>query len=325
MIIFSHIASLQLFTKTRSDLYLNAKRPASATQIWTCQAEVVLSLIALVRVVILETTDFLNELGVKLTAMVSWHLNPLLCIDSFCIDRSVQKILSRRKPSTSKIRYLAHLQDCREAACAGLEQVLQTCENVRLWIDSHQDRQTWWDGGQAFDDRLDTLKEDLNFLRRAIQAKESEWDELRQHLHEHVNLVQNRRIFLTTIVAGLYIPLSFTTSLFGMNMVPMSVKSQNNVAEAIAEDIATLPVEYKNSTMAIISALNSAGNLNYQWRTFAITAASLMMTLPIGILFDSLVRRSVRWGPFIVLLTVALLPLLITIVYALTTAATAPK
>lgn len=195
-----------------------------------------------------------------------------------------------------------HVEDCRAAAHAGLSHASQICHHVKTWSNSQQRSVKWWDGGQAFNDRFDTIQKDLEFLRDSIQEKETECNDLRKLLHEHVNLVQNRRIFLTTIIAGLYIPLSFTTSLFGMNMVPFSDASQRNVEDAIDMQVESLPAVWKNATMAVVSAISTSGNLSYNWITFTVTAACLVMTLPLAVLIDSIVRHSVRWAPILAIM-----------------------
>lgn len=77
-IVFSHKSSLQVFTKARLDLHLNSGRVASSTQAWTCQSELVLSFIAALQVVVIESTDFLNGLNATLGQMagqtpIQWH------------------------------------------------------------------------------------------------------------------------------------------------------------------------------------------------------------------------------------------------------------
>lgn len=71
MIVFSHTSSLQIFMKARADLLLNTKEVSSSAQAWTCQSEVLFSLIAALQVVVIESTNFVNDLTATLDQMVS--------------------------------------------------------------------------------------------------------------------------------------------------------------------------------------------------------------------------------------------------------------
>lgn len=206
----------------------------------------------------------------------------------------------RSKPSTSKIHFLMHLENCRATAYSAITDCLQVCDDIRLWTNLQPNSVTWWDGGKAFDERFDVIQKDIQFLQKLLQEKETECDEIRKLLHEQVNLVQTRRLFLTTVIAGLYIPLSFTTSVFGMNMVPISDASRLSTEKSIDTQVEGLSADWKNSTSAIISAIGTSGNMNYKWSTFIATAVCLMTTLPAAIVIDSIVRRSIRAWPVLV-------------------------
>jgi CorA-like Mg2+ transporter protein len=145
--------------------------------------------------------------------------------------------------------------------------------------------QPLWDAGESFQDRFETLQGDLRYFRDQFTRIAAEIKELQQTIHEHLHLTQNRRNFILTVLAAVYLPLSFATSFFGMNISTAAPPSPQGFFNWTASWIENLPVDTQNSTKALVSTIGSSGTLNHSWKTFAITAAFLLVTLPISSLF----------------------------------------
>ena len=200
----------------------------------------------------------------------------------------------RQNPNAAKVRYLVHLEDCRSSAYKGVTHGLEVLDSVTKWADTLNSSQLLWDAGELFADRFAILRTDLDFFRDNFSDIEKQVQELQQTLHDHLELAHNRRNFILSIGAAIYLPLSFATSFFGMNINTTTPASPAGFSNWTASWIANSPVDYQNSTKALVSAIGSSGTLSYPWITFMITASCLLATLPLSLAIGGILRGAYR-------------------------------
>jgi hypothetical protein len=83
-------------------------------------------------------------------------------------------------------------------------------------------------------------------------------------------ITQGQRNFFLTILAAVYLPLFFVTSLFGMNMNTTTPEGRVDFSEFTNSTLAHLPGNLANSTEALISTISASGFLTWGWKTFGI-------------------------------------------------------
>jgi len=187
-----------------------------------------------------------------------------------------------------------HLEDCRLSAYESVAHGLQVLDCVTEWIDTQQTPQPLWDAGDSFLNRLATLQGDLRHLRNQFTSIAAEIVELQGTVRTHLHLTQDRQNFILFVLASVYLPLSLTTSFFGMNMRTTIPASRQGFSNWTASWIENLPVETRNSTKALVSTIGSSRNLTHSWKTFTITTACLFFTLPLSLTIGAISRKAYR-------------------------------
>lgn len=171
---------------------------------------------------------------------------------------------------------------------------LEVLNSVAKWADTLNSQQPLWDAGKPFEDRLAVLRRDLEFFRKNFRDIEKQVKKLQQTLHDHLELNHNRRNFILAIGAAIYLPLSFATSFFGMNMNSMTPGGPEGFSNWTTFWIMNSPIDSQNSTKALVSSINSSGTLSYPWKTFIITASCLLATLPLSLGIGGVLRVAYR-------------------------------
>lgn len=154
--------------------------------------------------------------------------------------------------------------------------------------------QTLWCAGESFQSRLASLQSDLDFFRDQFPKVGKEIKELQQTLHEHLIMTHNRRNFILTIIAAVYLPLSFAATLFGMNINNTTSTGPQGFSNWTASWIDSSPAEIQNSTKALVSTVGSSGPLTYSWKTFITTAACLLVSIPFSLTIGGILRLAYR-------------------------------
>lgn len=304
IILFQHSASLGSFIRFRNDTSIYRPTPATNVQIWTPNSEAFFSICATFQVMILEMTEFLQGCSLELEKMVclpfyfwcwqsEWPMNLYWHTD--------KNLLVRQKPTTNKLRYLVHLEDCRQSAHKGVVHGLRVLDCLSKWIDTQQISQPLWCAGESFQSRLATLRSDLEFFRDQFPKVGNEIKELQQTLHEHLNMTHNRRNFILTIIAAIYLPLSFAATMFGMNINSTTSASPQGFSNWTASWIESSPADIQNSTKALVSTVGSSGPRSYSWRSFIITAACLLVSIPLSLSIEGLLRLAYRGTTYYVI------------------------
>lgn len=209
-----------------------------------------------------------------------------------CIRTDTDKnLIVRQNPTTNKIRYLVHLEDCCESAHEGVVHGLRVLDCLAKWIDTQQMTQTLWCAGESFQSRLASLQSDLDFFRDQFTKVGKEIKEVQQTLYEHLNMTHNRRNFILTIIAAVNLPLSFAATLFGMNINNTTSTGPQGFSNWTASWIDSSLAEIQNST---VSTVGSSGPLTYDWKIFFITAACLLVSIPFSLTIGGILRLAYR-------------------------------
>jgi hypothetical protein len=98
-----------------------------------------------------------------------------------------------------------------------------------------------------------------------------------------------------TILAAVFLPLSFVTSLFGMNMNTMTPEGNRGFSDWTNTTIQGLDVSVKNQTSALLSTLETSGTRLWTWTEFGIVSACLVTTLPLSLTLGAILRLSVHY------------------------------
>ncbi|KAH6971103.1 hypothetical protein BKA56DRAFT_735852 [Ilyonectria sp. MPI-CAGE-AT-0026] len=246
-----------------------------ATQSWSRKSEIIFTLQCIFEIMIEDTSKFVGE-----------------------CDQEIQNMTaaSRREPTISKMRFMMHQEDCLKSARNGLKHamsVLATLRKLRLWMGTHDAR---WDGGISFQDRAEKIRKDMKFLDTQLTQLESDMDESKERLRQYFQLSQDMTMFRLTILAAIFLPLSFGTSFFGMNMNSITAEGPLGFSAWMNETLGALPTDSRNATQAILSTIGTSGTLSYGWKTFGITAGCLLLSLPLSLMIGTLLRAIILWS-----------------------------
>lgn len=192
------------------------------------------------------------------------------------------------------MRYLVHLEDCRFGAEESLTHALSVLKTLENWIREQETEQKLWDGGQSFEQRLEILRTDLEYLQDELVHTSKAIEEMQQKIREQLSLSRGRQDLILALLAAIYLPLSFTTSFFGMNMNTNTSPGPQAFSSWTNSSLDGLPADTRNSTEAIISAVNTSGSLNWTWEQFGIMLGCLILTLPLAFAAEGIFRWSVR-------------------------------
>ncbi|KAI0508338.1 hypothetical protein F5B22DRAFT_650194 [Xylaria bambusicola] len=274
IIAFGTCRAHTLFTKRR-DATIELDVPSQAdhqAQQWSPWREMVLSLCCVFEVLISDTWEFINK----------------------CHDESERvQLLGRRSPSTSKLRFSLHLEDCCKVTQRRIRHDLKVFHHFTRWI-NQSDRSRH--SNASLQSRLDILKKDMEFLENELKKLQATLKENQKIMRDHFQLAQDLRVFRITILAAIFLPLSFTTSFFGMNLNPNVVEGPLGFTNLTNITLDTVPTDLRASTEALVSIIGSSSNLNFSWLVFGVTAGALLLTLPVSLFVGAVVRFLVVWA-----------------------------
>lgn len=185
----------------------------------------------------------------------------------------------------------------------GVCHAIHVLENIKPWITKQQGQQRLWNGGQPFNDRIVELRGDLEFIRTELVEAGTGIQRLQKMIREHLDLTQDGRNFVFTIIAAVYLPLSFTTSLFGMNMAAPAPIGEGALSTSTNQTLARLSPDVRGSIIAIVTAIESSGPLIWEWKRFGLVAGTLFLTILLPLLLSRIFRwiaRSIVYSTFYV-------------------------
>lgn len=293
LVLFQVSKSLAHFSNLRGDPQLQGST-STITPTWSTNSEVLLSICDVYGVIISETTTFLQGCSVELEKMVSRTVHLWLDDQRGTKADVHQHLVVRQNPNAAKVRYLVHLEDCRSSAHEGVTHGLEVLDSVAKWADTLNSSQLLWNAGEPFADRFAVIRKDLDFFRDHFSDIEKQVKELQQTLHDHRVITHNRRNFILSIGAAVYLPLSFATSFFGMNINTPTSAGPEGFSNWTTSWITNSPVDIQNSTKALVSSIGSSGTLSYPWATFIITASCLLVMLPLSLAAGGVLRVAYR-------------------------------
>ena len=118
---------------------------------------------------------------------------------------------------------------------------------------------------------------------------------LRKMVREHLELSNNRRNFVLTILAAIFLPLSFVTSLLGMNMDTATPERPMKFSKWTKTRLDGISPDLRNSTEALMSALGTTGPNLWSWKDFWIISGCLIVTLPLSLTLGAIFGLSIRY------------------------------
>ena len=186
------------------------------------------------------------------------------------------------------------MEDCRSSAHQGVEHGLSVLSTVLKWVGTQQTPVRLWDAGRSFEDRAAELQADLEFIRDKLATMEDDIAKLKRTLYEHQALTHDRRNFTLTLLAAVFLPLSFASTFFGMNMNTTTSSGPTGFSNWTTAWIHDSPADIQNSTRALASTIGRSGTLTYSWRTYKITAACLVLSLPLSLTVGTILRTAYR-------------------------------
>lgn len=205
----------------------------------------------------------------------------------------IQRVLSRQNPTISKLRFMMHLEDSRKIASDGVEHAISILPKLTAWAEKNMQERSEARAALLYTDKVAALHEDLEFCGRELERLRSYTAADHETLRQHFQLSQEMTLFRLTILAAIFLPLSFTTSFFGMNMVTgeEGPETFSNVTNDILDNITD--TNMRSSAEALVSIVASSGNLNYEWKVFAGTAVGLLSILPFTLAMGIIMRTTV--------------------------------
>ncbi|KAI3399553.1 hypothetical protein diail_6575 [Diaporthe ilicicola] len=240
-----------------------------ASQSWS---NTLLSVLCVLEVLVSDTAEFLQAYHDEVARM---------------------RVVSRQDPTISKLRFMMHLDDSRKIASDGVKHATRVLSALAVWAEQHIQPRAEGRAGLLHTKKMAALQQDLEFCDRELDRLGSYTEADQETLRRHFQLSQDLTLFRLTLLAAIFLPLSFTTSLFGMNMrnTAEGPSTFSNVTNDLLGNITD--VNLRNSAEAIVSIVASSGNLNYDWAIFAGTAIGLLFILPFTLAVGTIMRTTV--------------------------------
>ena len=182
------------------------------------------------------------------------------------------------------------MEDCRSTAHQGVLHGLSVLDSVSEWNRTQESQRPLWEAGQAFEVRAAELKADLDFICNELAQLKNQISKLKHTLYEHQALTHDRRNFILTLLAAVFLPLSYASTFFGMNMNTMTSSGPEGFSNWTASWIDNSPADIQNSTRALASTIGRSGTNTYRWTTYIVVAICLVLTLPLSLTIGSILR-----------------------------------
>lgn len=189
-----------------------------------------------------------------------------------------------------------HSEECLNATQNGVKHSIKVLEVIESSVRRRQTNSARiWDGGIPFPNRLKKLREDLDYLDNQLEELKGATTEVQELLRQHFQLTQDMRLYRLTMLAAIFLPLSFATSFFGMNISTDVSEGPSGFSDWTKDALTAVADEQRNATEAIISIIGTSGNLSFEWLVFGVTAGCLLLTLPLTLMLGYLMRAFVKW------------------------------
>ena len=273
--------------------------------------DVIYTILRVFRVMVSESNEFMRGCLKEIQAMVNF---PIQLIEKKLTESKA--VHGQKSPSTNKIRFLIYLEACLSSLSHNIEHATQVLANVKSWSDSKRrsppsssllaiprsdDEQRHSpllpkrsDNKHPFDTPISQIHQELTLIQSDITTLTSQIQRLNKTMREQLELTQTGRQYALTVLAAFYLPLSFTTSLLGMNIDPTSLYTYAQQGQNPFPPPPSSFDSLENSTIAVVQAIGSSGPLTWDWETFGLIAGGLLMTLPLLLALHHILRFTVR-------------------------------
>lgn len=186
-----------------------------------------------------------------------------------------------------------HLEDSRKIASDGVKHAVHVLDKLTVWAGQNIQATTEATDALLHNEKMASLRQDLEFCNQKLGRLRSYTQADQETLRQHFQMSQDLTLFRLTMLAAIFLPLSFTTSLFGMNMgnTEEGPGTFSSVTNSTLDNITDSNL--RSSTEALVSIIASSGNVNYDWTVFAGTAIGLLFILPFTLAVGAVMRITV--------------------------------
>uniref|UniRef100_A0A0B7JLN3 Uncharacterized protein n=1 Tax=Bionectria ochroleuca TaxID=29856 RepID=A0A0B7JLN3_BIOOC len=200
-------------------------------------------------------------------------------------------MMIRQSPSSSKLSYLDHLEDCINASHCGIVHAQEVLQALSEWSQTVQRQLSIHvrDESKVLT-LMAALKNDFEYFKTQLEQIKERVKEDKELLRSRSQSVQELRLFRLTILAGIFLPLSFTTSIFGMNIQSDVLEGLPGLSDWTKSSLQALSPESRTTTEILASVTITSKPLSFTWKTFGITAACLLLTLPLSLAMGAILR-----------------------------------
>ncbi|CAH0001758.1 unnamed protein product [Clonostachys byssicola] len=202
-------------------------------------------------------------------------------------------MMIRQSPSSSKMSYLNHLEDCINASHCGIVHAQEVLQALSEWSQTVQSQLSTHahvrDESKALT-LMVALKKDFEYFKTQLEQIKERVKEDKELLRSRSQSVQELRLFRLTILAGIFLPLSFTTSIFGMNIQSDVLEGLPGLSQWTKSSLQAVSPESRTTTEILASVTITSQPLSFTWKTFGITAACLLLTLPLSLAMGAILR-----------------------------------
>lgn len=200
------------------------------------------------------------------------------------------------------MRFLLHLEHYLRVSHDGIKDGIILLESLKRWASWNTARLESLEGRSPNEvsnpdfDELQGLSENLSFCGERFDELRARLKEVQEVSRQHLQLSQESRLFRLTILASIFLPLSFATSLFGMNLDSATPEGPVGFSRWTNEYLSALPEDgiVGNATAALVSIIGTSGTLTYSWQLIAIVACSLLLILPLYLVFGATIRIFIK-------------------------------
>lgn len=151
-----------------------------------------------------------------------------------------------------------------------------------------------WEEGVPFLERLESVKVDLLYLKSELLGISEKIDGLQRMIYEQLRLSQDERNFILTILAVLFVPLSFLSGFFGMNIRIPKPSDFSGLSKFMNDSLTNLTLPEHNRSAALIAGIDSSGVQTWDMKSYWIAAVPLVLTVPLFLIAGGAVRWAIQ-------------------------------
>ncbi|KAF4632165.1 hypothetical protein G7Y89_g5971 [Cudoniella acicularis] len=228
----------------------------------------------------------------------------------------------RKSPSVSKMHYVTYLEDCQKASSAAISNAMELLSSLS------ESSEIRYDSNAIIGEWCEVIRIDLEYLQGRLDNIANNLVELRAKIKEHLELRQIRLSRTITVVAAIYLPFTFVSGFYGMNLsepiwpassnssnatsnntnpissrayLPtfpnpsVSTRDTNATVESMNNSIADYLPIFQNSTDAFVNAISSSGPHLFTFTSFLIVAFTVTLaTIGLPLVAGPIIRTAIR-------------------------------